>query len=247
MSQSPTGHTPSAHTVRSFDHEIDELRSLIGQMGGLAEAQVGDAVDALLRRDGDAAKLVVGRDAELDRMEIEAERMAVTIIALRAPMADDLREIVAALKISAIIERIGDYAKNIAKRVPVLMQAAPVGPSVIIPEMARIVASMIRDALDSYVDRDADLALQVMDRDQRVDQFYNSLFRSLLTFMMENPHHITASAHLLFIAKNLERVGDHATNIAEMVHFSVTGEHIAERTKTDDTATIVAPNQDSDP
>jgi phosphate transport system protein len=230
--------TPTAHTVRSFDEEIETLRTLIGQMGGLAEAQVKDAVDALKRRDSDTAHDVISRDGELDAMETEAERQAVTIIALRSPMADDLREIVAALKISAIIERIGDYAKNIAKRVPVLTQAAPIGPAVIIPEMAKVAASMIRDALDSYVDRDAELALQVMERDQQVDDLYNSLFRSLLTYMMENPHHITPSAHLLFIAKNLERIGDHATNIAELVHFSVTGEHLAERTKTDVTATM---------
>lgn len=232
------GQTPTAHTVRSFDQEIEQLRSLIGQMGGLAEAQVKDAVDALKRRDSDAAMIVVSRDAELDAMETEAERQAVTIIALRSPMADDLREIVAALKISAIIERIGDYAKNIGKRVPVLTQAAPIGPAVIIPEMAKTAASMIRDALDCYVDRDSELAIQVMERDQQVDDLYNSLFRSLLTYMMENPHHITPSAHLLFIAKNLERIGDHATNIAELVHFSVTGERLSERTKTDQTATM---------
>jgi phosphate transport system protein len=238
------GQTPTAHTVRSFDQEIDQLRSLIGQMGGLAEAQVKDAVDALRRRDADAAKIVVARDAELDAMETEAERQAVTIIALRSPMADDLREIVAALKISAIIERIGDYAKNIGKRVPVLTQAVPIGPAVIVPEMAKAAAEMIRDALDCYVDRDPELAIQVMERDQQVDDLYNSLFRSLLTYMMENPHHITASAHLLFIAKNLERIGDHATNIAELVHFSVTGQHLQERTKTDQTATIAADPND---
>ncbi len=232
--------TPTAHTVRSYDEEIETLRTLIGQMGGLAEAQVKDAVEALRRRDSDSAHEVVSRDAELDSMETEAERQAVTIIALRSPMADDLREIVAALKISALIERIGDYAKNIAKRVPVLTQAAPIGPAVIIPEMAKAATAMIRDALDCYVDRDAELAKQVMERDQQVDDLYNSLFRSLLTYMMENPHHITPSAHLLFIAKNLERIGDHATNIAELVHFSVTGEHLAERTKTDMTATIAA-------
>jgi phosphate transport system protein len=232
---------PGGHTVRSFDEQIEELRTLIGQMGGLAEAQISDSVDALMRRDSDAALEVVIRDAELDRMEAEAERLAVTIIALRSPLADDLREIVAALKISAVIERIGDYAKNIAKRVPVLTQAAPVQPSVIIPEMAKAATLMIRDALNSYVDRDAELALQVTNRDQRVDDLYNSLFRSLLTYMMENPHHITSSAHLLFVAKNLERVGDHATNVAEMVHFSVTGSHIPERPKTDHTASIYAP------
>lgn len=239
MSQNPQ--TPTAHTVRSFDEEIEALRSLIGQMGGLAEAQVTAAVDALRRRDTDAAMDVVVRDLQLDQMETEAERQAVTIIALRAPLADDLREIVAALKISAIIERIGDYAKNIGKRVPVLTKAAPIGPAVIIPEMAQTASSMIRDALDSYVDRDAALALAVMQRDSQVDDFYNSLFRSLLTYMMENPHHITPATHLLFIAKNLERIGDHATNIAEMVHFSVTGEHLSERVKTDATATI-SPN-----
>lgn len=234
------GETPAAHTVRSFDQEIEQLRSLIGQMGGLAEAQVKDAVDALRRRDAEAAEIVVARDAVLDAMEIEAERQAVTIIALRSPMADDLREIVAALKISAILERIGDYGKNIGKRVPVLTQAAPIGPAVIIPEMAKAAAEMIRDALDCYVDRDPELAIQVMERDQVVDDLYNSLFRSLLTYMMENPHHITPSAHLLFIAKNLERIGDHATNIAELVHFSVTGTHLSERTKTDQTATMAA-------
>ncbi len=231
---------PTAHTVRSFDAEINQLRSLIGQMGGLAEAQIADAVDALLRRDAETAAQVVARDAELDRMEAEAERMAVTIIALRSPMADDLREIVAAMKISAVIERIGDYGKNIAKRVPVLAQTPPVGPMVILPEMARAAAAMVRDALDCYVDRDPALALQVMERDQRVDDFYNSLFRSLLTYMMENPHHISASTHLLFIAKNLERVGDHATNIAEMVYFSVTGEHPEDRPKTDRTTSMAA-------
>ncbi|MFN7400210.1 MAG: phosphate signaling complex PhoU family protein [Sandaracinobacter sp.] len=119
-----------------------------------------------------------------------------------------------------------------------LTQAAPIGPAVIIPEMAKTAASMIRDALDCYVDRDSELAIQVMERDQQVDDLYNSLFRSLLTYMMENPHHITPSAHLLFIAKNLERIGDHATNIAELVHFSVTGERLSERTKTDQTATM---------
>lgn len=228
----------TAHTVRSFDTEMNQLRSLIGQMGGMAEVQIADGVDALLRRDTEAALEVVKRDEQLDAMEVEAERMAVTIIAVRAPMADDLREIVAALKMTAVIERIGDYGKNIAKRVPIFVQTAPLGPMVILPEMARAATAMVRDALDSYIDRDADLALQVLARDQTVDDYYNSLFRSLLTYMLENPHHISAATHLLFIAKNLERVGDHATNIAEMVYFSVTGEHAADRQKADKTASI---------
>ena len=229
----------TAHTVKSFDDDINQLRSLVSQMGGLCEVQIGGAVDALMNRDPDAALTVVNTDARIDALEAEAERLAVTMIALRAPMANDLREIISALKISSVLERIGDYAKNIAKRASTLTATAPIEPVVIIPQMSRVVVEMIRDALDAFVDRDADKAVAVCQRDATVDDFYNSLFRSLLTFMMENPHHITPSAHLLFIAKNLERIGDHATNVAEMVFFSATGEHFAGRTKTDDTAYAV--------
>ena len=228
-----------AHTVKSFDDDIHQLRSLVTQMGGLCEVQIGGAIDALMERDPEAALTVVNTDTRIDALEAEAERLAVTMIALRAPMANDLREIISALKISSVLERIGDYAKNIAKRASTLTATAPIEPVVIIPQMARVVVEMIRDALDAFVDRDADKAVAVCQRDAAVDDFYNSLFRSLLTFMMENPHHITPSAHLLFIAKNLERIGDHATNVAEMVYFSATGEHFAGRTKTDDTAYAV--------
>jgi phosphate transport system protein len=229
-----------AHTVKSFDQELEQLRSLIGRMGGLAEQQIHDSVDALMRRDVDFAMEIVAGDNRLDVLESEAEALAVSIIALRAPLADDLREIVSAIKMSALLERIGDYSKNIAKRASVLAQTPPVGPLVIIPEMAKAAAGMVRDALDAYVDRDDELAAAVMARDAVVDDFYNSLFRSLLTYMMENPHHITPSAHLLFIAKNLERIGDHATNIAELVHFSVTGEHAPDRPKGDQTSFMVS-------
>ena len=228
-----------AHTVKSFDDDIHQLRSLVTQMGGLCEAQITGAIEALMERDPEAAMTVVNTDARIDALEAEAERLAVTMIALRAPMANDLREIISALKISSVLERIGDYAKNIAKRASTLTATSPIEPVVIIPQMARVVVEMIRDALDAFVDRDADKAVLVCQRDAAVDDFYNSLFRSLLTFMMENPHHITPSAHLLFIAKNLERIGDHATNVAEMVYFSATGEHFAGRTKTDDTAYAV--------
>jgi phosphate transport system protein len=224
------------HTVRSYDEELDDLRTLVSQMGGYAEAQIAGAVDALARRDAEAGLQVAADDRRLDEMEAEAEAQAIAIIARRSPMADDLRELVAALKISAIIERIGDYAKNIGKRASSVAQAAPIQPVVIIPEMGRLVAAMVKDALDSYVAKDAELAREVMQRDTQVDDFYNSLFRSLLTYMMENPHHITPSAHLLFIAKNLERIGDHATNVAEMVHFLVTGVHLSERPKADETS-----------
>lgn len=238
-----TSEPVTPHTVKSFDEEIDELRTLVSQMGGLAEAQIASAIDALVRRDGDLGLKVAEDDSELDRLEAEAEAMAVSIIARRAPMADDLRELVAALKISAIIERVGDYAKNIGKRAASMAAAAPVQPVAIIPEMGRLAASMLKDALDAYVERDARLAIDVMMRDTSVDDLYNSLFRSLLTYMMENPHHITPSAHLLFIAKNLERIGDHATNIAEMVHFQVTGQHLVERPKADQTPLYTEPSQ----
>lgn len=226
----------TSHTVKSYDDDIHQLRSLISQMGGLCEAQIIDAIDALTRRDAEAAMKVVATDTRIDALESEAEKLAIQIIALRAPMAHDLREIVACLKISSVLERIGDYAKNIAKRASALAQAAPIEPMVIVPEMARVVAVMVKDVLDAFVERDAEKALAVCQRDATVDNFYSSLFRSLLTFMMENPHHITPSAHLLFIAKNLERIGDHATNVAEMVHYSATGYHITERPRGDDTA-----------
>jgi len=153
----------------------------------------------------------------------------IRLIALRAPMADDLRDAVAALKISGVIERIGDYAKNIAKRVPLLAELRNSEPMAILPAMARSVSDMVRGALDAYAARDATGAVMVQEADRHVDDFYNSLFRTLLTYMMENPSSITPSAHLLFIAKNLERIGDHATNIAEMVFFAATGEQLVDR------------------
>ena len=231
----------TAHTVKSFDEDIAQLRSIITRMGGLCEVQISAAVDALMSRNTDAARQVVADDKRIDALEAEAEALAVRIIALRAPLAGDLREIVAALKIAGVLERIGDYAKNIAKRASALAMAPPIEPVVIVPEMARAVIGMIRDVLDAFVDRDVALARAVLERDQQVDDFYNSLFRSLLTFMMENPHYITPSTHLLFVAKNLERIGDHATSVGEMVHFAVTGEHIVDRPKTDDTSTFSRP------
>ncbi|WP_372916919.1 phosphate signaling complex protein PhoU [Sandarakinorhabdus sp.] len=231
----------AAHTVKSFDDDIAQLRAVITRMGGLCETQIAEAVDALVNRNSDAAKAIVENDKLLDALEAEAEALAVRIIALRAPLAGDLREIVSALKIASVMERIGDYAKNIAKRAPVVAQSQPVAPAVIIPEMARVVVEIIRDTLDAFVDRDAEKALAILQRDQQVDEYYNSLFRSLLTFMMENPHYITPSTHLLFVAKNLERIGDHATSVAEMVYFTATGQRPAERPKSDDTSSVYSP------
>ena len=231
----------AAHTVKSFDEDIAQLRAVITRMGGLCETQIAESVDALMSRNSEAAQTIIENDKRLDALEAEAEALAVRIIALRAPLADDLREIVSALKIAGVLERIGDYAKNIAKRSAVVAQSQPVGPAVIIPEMARLVVEIIRDTLDAFVDRDPVKALALLQRDQQVDEYYNSLFRALLTFMMENPHYITPSTHLLFVAKNLERIGDHATSVAEMVYYSVTGQRPAERPKNDFTSTVYSP------
>jgi phosphate transport system protein len=219
------------HTLKAFDEDLDRLRALIAQMGGLAEHAIGEAMRCLVQRDVDGAMAVVQDDQKLDKLEIEAEKRVVQLIALRAPMAGDLREAVAALKISGVVERIGDYAKNIARRVPLLEDSSQLEPLSLLPEMARIATQMVHDVLDAFVNRDPEAAVRVVERDQAVDDFYDSIFRTLLTFMMEKPQTIGQSAHLLFVAKNLERVGDHATNIAEMVYYAATGEHVAEQRK----------------
>ena len=226
--------TTTGHTVKAFDEDLGELRGLVSEMGGRAEAAIIDALAALQHRDLDTAARIVEGDRKIDELEAEIERRVVRLIALRAPMADDLRDILAALKIAAVVERMGDYAKNIAKRVPVLQDARGLEPMSVLPSMGRVTASMVRDVLDAFVTRDADAALAVIERDREVDDFYNSLFRTLLTYMMENPHNITASTHLLFIAKNLERIVDHATNVAEMVYFAATGQSMTERTRGED-------------
>ena len=219
----------SGHTLKAFDEDIDRLRALISQMGGFAEHAIEEAMRCLVQRDLEGAEKVIENDLELDALEVETERRVVQLIALRAPMATDLREVVAALKISGVVERIGDYAKNIAKRVPQIDSKSRIEPLSLLPEMARIATSMVHDVLDAFVERDADAAVKVCARDQAVDDFYDSIFRTLLTHMMENPHNISQAAHLLFVAKNIERVGDHATNIAEMVYYAATGRHMTDR------------------
>ena len=226
----------SAHTVKAFDDDLDQLRAMISEMGGLAEEAIAESMRALVQRDTQAAVRVIENDRRIDALEAEVEKNAVQVIALRAPMADDLRDVVAALKIAGVVERIGDYAKNIAKRVHVIEESPTIEPLSLIPEMARIAGEMVHNVLDAFAARDPEKAAAVCARDKAVDDFYNSIFRTLLTFMMENPHNITPATHLLFIAKNLERIGDHATNVAEMVYFAATGEHIAERARGKDTA-----------
>jgi phosphate transport system protein len=221
--------TGQEHTVKAFDQDIGQLRGLISQMGGLAEQAIADAMTALTRGDAALARQVRSKDKAIDAIEAEVERLAVRVIALRAPMADDLREVVAALKIAAVIERIGDYAKNIAKRVP-LIHTGPdrIEALSILPAMATLASDMVRDVLDAFARRDADAAVEVCQRDNALDDFYNSIFRVLVTFMVENPKVIGEVAHLLFVAKNLERIGDHATNVAEMVFFAATGRYMAD-------------------
>jgi phosphate transport system protein len=226
--------TTTGHTLKAFDEDLEQLRASISEMGGLAEAAIAEAMRALVARDREAARLVIERDKRLDALELEVERLAVQIIALRAPMADDLREVVAALKIAGVVERIGDYAKNIAKRVSGIEESPDLKPLSLLPEMARIVGEMVNSALDAFVARDPQKAKTVCERDRAVDDFYNSIFRTLLTFMMESPKQITPATHLLFVAKNLERIGDHATNVAEMVYFAATGSQLAEREKGSD-------------
>lgn len=217
------------HTVKAFDEDITRLRGLIAEMGGLAEVSIGEAMDALVKGSDEMAQAVIGRDKRIDALESEVDKLAVRVIALRAPMADDLREVIAALKIAGVIERIGDYAKNIAKRTGQIEGRKKFEPLTLIPAMAEVAAEMVHDVLTAYAARDPALAREVIERDQRVDAFYNSIFRNLVSHMMENPATISSAAQLLFVARNLERIGDHATNVAEMVYYAATGDYLADR------------------
>ncbi len=218
------------HTLKAFDQDLADLRALITDMGSFAEAAIEEAMRCLIERDKAAAKQLVEADVQLDELEAEAERRVVELLALRAPMADDLREAIAALKIAGVVERIGDYAKNIARRVRRLPKKShEIEPLSLLPEMAKMASIMVHDVLIAFVERDPDKARAVCKRDDALDDFYDSIFRTLLTYMMEDPQNIGPSTTLLFVAKNLERIGDHATNIAEMVFYAATGERLVER------------------
>jgi phosphate transport system protein len=215
------------YTVRSYGDELAQLTAEVARMGGMAEAQVADAVDCVARRDVPLAQAVVARDERLDLLQRDIEKRAIRIIALRQPMAVDLRRTVSAIKLAWSLERTGDMAKNIAKRALILAESEPMTPLTrSVDRMGRLVVSRLKEVLDAYTSRDLDAALAVWRADQEVDEHYNSLFRELLTYMMGDPRTIGACAHLLFIAKNLERVGDHATNLAEVIHFEMTGDDL---------------------
>lgn len=222
------------HIVKSYDEELDRMTNTILQMGGMVEQQLAEAITALTKRDTELANKVIGDDAKVDVLEHEIDQQVMRLLALRQPMAVDLRLITASLKISSDLERIGDYAANVAKRSVALNKIERMRPVSGIPRMAQAVQTMIKDVLDALAQRDVDKATAVWRRDEDVDEIYNSLFRELLTYMMEDPGHITACTHLVFIAKNIERMGDHTTNIAETIIFLVKGRTMeSERPKGD--------------
>jgi phosphate transport system protein len=228
------------HTVKSYAEELKRLSSMIIRMGGLAERAVADATQALVERDSDLATDVVQRDVEIDKLEREIESFTVRLLALRQPMGSDLRMIVASMRISHDLERIGDYARNAAKRAIVISEQPQVGSLNGFQRMARLVQENLKNAIDALVTADVAKADEVWAADEPVDEIYNGIFREMLTHMMEDPRNITAATHLLFIAKNLERIGDHATNIAETVHFAVRGDTLTEeRPKADASAYAV--------
>jgi len=224
------------HLVKSYDQELKRLGNLITQMGGLVESQVALAAEAIMQRDTEAAMRVVETDPQVDAIEHEVEQFVIRMLALRQPVAADLRNIVAALKITGDLERMGDYAANVAKRSIVLSQfQLPLSLSGLW-HMAQLVQTNLKLIMDAVSEKDAEKAVQVWRSDQVIDDLYNTVFRELITYMMEDPRNITPCTHLLFIAKNLERIGDHATNIAETVHYAVTGEPLTEARPKGDTS-----------
>ncbi len=229
------------HTVKSFEDELTLLDNRIAQMGGLVERLLGQSFDALNRRDPKLAEAAIASDKAIDVLQREIDDHAVLVIAKRQPVADDLRHIMAGLKIAADLERIGDFAKNIAKRALAIAGESHPKPLLLgLGHMVELALRQLKDALDAFAERDADKALAVWRNDEQLDAMYNSLFRELLTYMMEDPRNIGLSTHLLFGAKNLERIGDHTTNIAETVHYLVHGTAITDdRPKGDTTSSTL--------
>ncbi|GJD61443.1 phosphate signaling complex protein PhoU [Methylobacterium frigidaeris] len=225
----------SSHIVTSYDQELQNLRRSIAEMGGIAEKMVADSGQALLRRDAGLAQAVIAADQRLDGLQREIEEKAILLIARRQPMAIDLRETISAIRVSGDLERIGDLAKNVAKRVVAIADQVQLQKIVVgVEHMNELVQGQLKDVLDAYATQDTVVALDVWARDGGIDALYTSLFRELLTYMMEDPRNITFCTHLLFCAKNVERIGDHTTNIAETIHYLATGETLpTDRPKND--------------
>lgn len=214
------------HTIRQYGEELSGLRTDLLKMGGLVERQIADAVDSLVNRKSEEAREVIARDAEVNRMDVDIDAMCLRILALRSPAASDLRFITTGLKINYDLERIGDMAVNICERALELNEEPILKPYIDIPRMASIAESMVKDSLDAFVRGDCDLAQQVIERDDEVDQLNHQIFRELLSYMAEDPHKIGNGTRILFVSKYLERIADHATNIGEMVVFMVKGKTI---------------------
>ena len=235
----------SDHLVKSFDNDLKKLRDLLTQMGGIVENQVALAAEAIMNRDSTAATGAVELDPSVDALEREIEQFVIRTLALRQPMAGDLRRIVAGLKVTGDLERIGDYAANVAKRSIVLAQFPLTHSLAGLAHMAHMVQDQLKQIIDALGANDSAKAVDVWRSDRVVDDIYNAMFRELITYMMEDPRNITPCTHLLFIAKNLERIGDHATNIAETIYYAVEGEALPDvRPKGDNTSyTVVRPKE----
>jgi len=232
----------SEHTVRAFGEQLESLSTSVAQMGGLAETQFGEAIEAIARRDMALAEAAIAGDPRIDQLQQSIEEQAIKVLALRQPMAIDLRDTLAAIKIASELERVGDLAKNIAKRALVLNREPPIRLTSSLARMGKATLAQLKLVLDAYSDHDAAGAEAVWRQDNEIDEIYNSLFRELLTYMMEDPRTIGLCTHLLFVAKNIERCGDHATNIAETVYHMVSGGHLAiERPKADVTSSTTIP------
>jgi phosphate transport system protein len=235
------------HIIKSYDEELERLNNMIVEMGGLAESQLAAAIEAVSARDSKLAARVIEDDDKVDQLERDLDNLAIRLLALRQPMARDLREIIAALKIGSDLERICDYAVNVAKRSIALAQTPPIRPVHSLPQMAHFALLEIKDVIDAYVVRDADKAFAVWMRDEELDEMYANLFRVFLTYMMEDPRNIGPCTHLLFMAKNIERIGDHATNIAENVYYLVHGIPLTEARPKGDRSSleVIGPDQAS--
>jgi phosphate transport system protein len=218
----------SDHIVKAYDNDISALKTQLAEMGGLAEEQLASAIQALSRRDTVMADRVISNDDKLDELERRIEEKAILTIAKRQPMALDLREIMVAIRVASDIERIGDLAKNTAKRTHAISEALPRKLSAGLSRMGSMAQAQLKQVLDAYAERDDEKGLAVWRADEDLDALYNSIFRELLTYMMEDPRNISLCTHLLFGAKNLERIGDHTTNIAENIHYLIHGKTILE-------------------